>query len=84
MSRYTSTVTSKGQVTIPSELRRTIGIEPRDRVDIELVDGEIRISPSSSGILAGYGAVKPRTKPEDFRTIRREVVDEWGDRRSRT
>ena len=72
MTKYTSKVTSRGQVTIPSELRRTMGIKPKDRVALELVDGGIKISPSSPGIVAGYGAVEPQAKPEDFRFMRRE------------
>ena len=86
MAKYTSRVSSRGQVTIPSELRRTMGIKPQDRVALEQVDGGIKISPSGSGIAAGYGAVTPQTKPEDSAAIRREVASEWatGRRRSRT
>ncbi len=73
MTKYTSKVTSRGQVTIPSELRRTMGINPKDRVELELVDGGFKISPSSSGTVTGYGAVEPQAEPEDFRAIRREV-----------
>ena len=49
-----------------------MGIKPKDRVALELVDGGIKISPSSPGIVAGYGAVEPQAKPEDFRVMRRE------------
>lgn len=80
MAKYTSKVTSRGQVTIPSELGRTMVIKPQDRVALEQVDGGIKISPANSGIAAGYGAVTPQTKPEDLAAIRREVVSEWGDR----
>jgi len=81
MAKYTSKVTSRGQVTIPSELRRAMGIKPKDSVSLEPVDGGIKISPAGAGIAAGYGAVTPRARPEDFGAIRREVLDEWGDRR---
>jgi len=38
----TSTVTSKGQVTIPKPLRDLLGIEPGSRVDFELMaDGRV-------------------------------------------
>lgn len=82
MAKYTSKVTSRGQVTIPSELRRIMGINPKDSVSLELVDGGTKITPSTSGIAASYGAVNPKAKPEDFGTIRREVLSEWSDRRS--
>lgn len=56
MIKYTSTVTARGQVTIPSELRRTMGIKPKDRVALEVVEGGIRISPSGSGVMDGYAS----------------------------
>lgn len=81
MAKYTSKVTSRGQVTIPSELRRAMGIKPRDSVAIEPVDGGIKITPSGSGIASGFGAVTPRARPEDFGAIRPEVESEWDARR---
>ena len=58
-----------------------MGIKPKDRVALELVDGGIKISPSSPGIAVGYGTVTPKARPEDFDAIRREMESEWGDRR---
>ena len=37
--RFTAKVTSKGQLTLPIEVRRTPGIEPGDRVSIVVDDG---------------------------------------------
>ena len=58
-----------------------MGIKPKDSVSLEPVDGGIKISPSSAGIAAGYGAVTPKARPEDFGAIRGEIESEWGDRR---
>lgn len=79
MSEYTTTVTSKGQVTIPGELRRALNIKPKDRVAFELADGEIRLRPTKSAVEANYGAVKPINRPEDYRRMRQEVEEEWGE-----
>ena len=79
MAERSTTVTSKGQVTIPGELRRVLDIKPKDRVAFELVDGELRLRPVRSRLMAGYGAVRPRRKPQDFRGIRREVEEEVGE-----
>jgi AbrB family looped-hinge helix DNA binding protein len=43
--RYISSVSPKGQITLPIEIRRQLNIRPRDHVDIELVDGAIRVTP---------------------------------------
>ena len=39
MSRQSATVTSKGQITIPWEVRRRLGLETGDRVDFRIEDG---------------------------------------------
>ena len=76
MANYVSAVTQKGQVTIPGPLRKALNIQPRDLVVFSLVDGEVRIRPIESPVLASFGAVKPRRKPEDFRHLRRETEEE--------
>ena len=76
MAEYVTTVTQKGQVTIPSELRRALEIKPKDRVAFELVDGEVRLRPVKSRLLAGFGAIKPMRRPEDFQKMRQEVEEE--------
>ena len=83
MPEYSTTVTSKGQVTIPGELRKALKIKPKDKVAFELVDGEVRLRPISSWVSSTYGSVRPLSKPEDFRRIRREVEEEWAKARGR-
>lgn len=42
-------VTSKGQVTIPREVRRRLGIEPGSEVDFQVVDDDVRLVRRSPG-----------------------------------
>jgi AbrB family looped-hinge helix DNA binding protein len=58
MRELTSTVTSKGQVTLPVEIRRLLHIEPRDRVAF-VVDGDqvklkrtVSVARRTAGMLA--------------------------------
>jgi AbrB family looped-hinge helix DNA binding protein len=53
-----TTVTTKGQVTIPIELRRELGIEPGDRIQFESGEGglQLRRIPSIESV---FGSVKP-------------------------
>lgn len=76
MGEYTTTVTSKGQVTIPGEIRRALNIKPKDKVAFELVNGEARLRPIQSPVLSSFGAVKPKRKPEDFSKMRLEIEEE--------
>ena len=40
-------VTYKGQLTIPREIRRRVGLEDGDLVDIEIIDGRIVLTPKA-------------------------------------
>jgi antitoxin PrlF len=42
----TTTVTSKGQVTIPKRVRDASGVKPGKTVVVEYVDGKVVISPA--------------------------------------
>jgi AbrB family looped-hinge helix DNA binding protein len=69
-----TTVTDKGQVTIPVDVRRALGLKPRDKVSIEYdaQRGVAVIRPVPSVVAFLYGAVEPRRRPEDFRALREE------------
>lgn len=84
MPELETTLTQKGQVTIPAEVRKALGLKPRDKVAFEL-DGDVaKIRRAASKIARWYGAVTPRERPEDFREVREEFereVAEEADRR---
>ena len=42
-------ITSKGQVTIPQQVRRELGLEPGDEVEIVVRDGAAAILPARGG-----------------------------------
>jgi len=82
MAQYVSSVTQKGQVTIPGPFRKALNIQAKDLVAFSLVDGEVRLRPVESAVLASYGAVKPlkpAEKPIDYRVLRREIEEEIAD-----
>ena len=71
-------VSSKNQISIPSEARRRLGIEPGDRLSVEIVDETMvlrrrpqRASERLWGIAAGKGWYEP-----DPVTYVRELRDE--------
>ncbi len=76
MAQQITMVTQKGQVTIPSPIRKALNIKPKDRVVFDLVDGEVRLRAIKSRLLAGFGAVKPPSKPIDFEKLRHAVEEE--------
>jgi len=69
MKENLATITTKGQVTIPAEIRKALGFKPGDKVSFILDQGEVKLEPSTSALKAGFGAVNPRKKPEDFKEL---------------
>ena len=43
-----STISSKGQVTIPQEVRKRLGLEPGDRVEFVVEEGRTIVRPARS------------------------------------
>ncbi|MFY9976178.1 MAG: AbrB/MazE/SpoVT family DNA-binding domain-containing protein [Chromatiaceae bacterium] len=70
----TSTLTSKGQVTIPAELRKRLGLRPGDRVGFVVEDGAVRLVRRESRVEAAFGILKGETSvtDEDMETAIRE------------
>ena len=57
-----STVTDKGQTTVPREVRKALGIKPRQRLQWDLEDdGSVTVRPEASA-LALFGSLKTRRK----------------------
>jgi antitoxin PrlF len=55
---HTSTITSKGQVTIPVEMRKILGLDPGKRVAFRLEDGHITLEAVRDDITAAFGMLK--------------------------
>jgi antitoxin PrlF len=43
-----STISSKGQITVPQEIRKRLGLEPGDRVEFVMEEGRTVIRPARS------------------------------------
>lgn len=69
-----SVVTRKGQVTIPVEIRRALGIEEGDKVSFTLVesgDGVVQLRRIGSVAERTYGAARTNQPPGDVHEWRR-------------
>lgn len=69
MREITTTVTQRGQVTIPAEVRRLLGVKPREKVTFQIEDDQVRLVPAAFTLETAYGSVTPLTQPEDFAAI---------------
>ena len=71
--RTGTTVTAKGQITLPVQIRRQHGIEPGDRVVVRDEEGRIIVEPATAshrrlrGILADLAEGKPPLTIEEMK-----------------
>lgn len=74
MARVT-TLTSKGQVTVPKEIRDALGLKPRDKVEIFVKDGTAwlrKVDSSLDGVARGIPARD--VSPEEWDEIVEDEV----------
>ncbi len=86
MEQFTTTVTQRGQVTLPARVRRILGVKPREKVTFEIDGDNVRIVPARFTVESVRGSVPALDKPvplEDIFAIAgeehaRHVIDEMG------
>lgn len=61
----TSTLTTKGQVTIPVELRKRLGLHPGDQVGFVVEDGEVRLVRRERRVEAAFRICKAKVSVTD-------------------
>ena len=77
MREFSAAPTQRNQVTIPAEVRRTLGLKPKDRVSFTIEDGgDVRLTAASFSLESAYGSVKASANPEDWDEITRNAKDE--------
>ena len=75
MKKLVSTITQRGQVTIPVEVRRLLGLKPRDRVAFEIGENEVKLVPVRFTLESAYGSVPSPGEPQDFKKLSRRVKE---------
>ena len=68
-------LTSKGQMTIPKEVRNALNLKPREKVIIVVEGDQAVIKPLKSNILdiGGSVSIPDKEKPVNFHKVRDEV-----------
>lgn len=75
----TSTVTSKGQITIPKALREALGLASGDRVAFRLRrDGVVEMVPETVDLLSLRGSVRPEVRGVTVEAMNEAIRDAAG------
>lgn len=75
-TQHLRTVTSKGQVTIPVEIREMLGIHPNDQVVIQVSEGRVEIKQALMKLEQTFGAVPALKKPVSIKQMRDIAIEE--------
>ena len=68
-----SILTTKGQTTIPKEIRAFLKLEAKDKILQQVENDKVIIRPLKGNILDLRGSVKTEEKPVDFQKIRKQT-----------
>jgi AbrB family looped-hinge helix DNA binding protein len=81
MKAAVGSVSTKGQVTIPQEIREQLGIRPGDKVWISVEGSSVVMRPADLSLLAGYRSIpalkRPLTDEEMDDLIDEEIVEDF-------
>ncbi len=71
--QFATTVTQKGQATIPVLIRKRLGINPNTKIVFELADNHVILRPATD-FFSLKGSVKS-TKPFDINAMEKATMD---------
>lgn len=84
MREISATTTQRNQVTIPAEVRRLLGLKPRDKVAFTIEDdGEVRLAAASFSLESAYGSVKPVADSIDLDQAVHDAKDDKAEQTAR-
>ena len=78
MRELLTVVTRKGQITVPAEIRRELGIREGDKLAVSIADPaqrQVRVRPVRSVAELTFGSLTPSGPAQDASEQRREFED---------
>ena len=79
MKQLRSRISTKGQATIPVEVRRLLGVGPHDEIGFVIDAGEVRLTRAGSVVARTAGAFKsdkPPLAPKELRAAAERAMAE--------
>lgn len=74
-----ATITSKGQITIPKDVRTRLGVDTGDRVEfVEIQDGVFQIVAATHDVRSLKGIVAKPKKPVTIEDMNRAIIEMGG------
>ncbi len=58
MAKLKTSITSKGQTTVPKAIREVLGVGPHDQVYWDIVEGKVRVSSGEPEFFRWIGSIR--------------------------
>jgi antitoxin PrlF len=81
---HTTRLTVKGQVTIPADIRRLLGVRPHDEVAFVVEDDHVRLAPATSVVARTAGMLRgqePALSPREEKIAAEEGMAEEAEKK---
>lgn len=75
--QFDTTITQRGQVTLPAEVRRVLGVKPQEKVTFQIEGNEVRVVPSQFTVESVRGSIPPLKEPKSLEQIYQEAGNEY-------
>ncbi len=76
MKEIVSTITSKGQLTVPVEVRRKLGLKTGDKVVFQLEGQDVKLAPAGSRLEAGYQSIPALSEPKSWDEVEQALQED--------
>lgn len=63
---YETTISRKGQITLPLDIRRLLKLHPKDKITIRFEEGEVKVVPRKTTFLDHYQSVSALASPHTW------------------
>lgn len=73
--RKMSTLTAKGQTTVPREIREYLQLGPRQRIAFVVEEGKVVLRPEGRPMSAIVGSLRSKAKMPSKRQVRKGMAD---------
>lgn len=77
MKEHVTVLTRKGQITVPADVRRALGLKRGDKIAVLMEGTEVRLAPARSVVERTRGAVKTTQPPLSARELREAAEKAW-------
>lgn len=84
MKEIVATLTQRGQITVPAEVRRLLGAAPRGKLAFQINGDQVRLVPVSFTLESAYRSVAPLAQPLNDRELLEIAKEERAERFTET